>query len=52
MLIFVEREDRDGFELLTGANASERVSEERMKQLCNERQENSPIPAIIHMSES
>ena len=52
MLIFVEREDRDGFELLTGANTSERVTEERMNQLCSERPENSPIPAIIHMSES
>ena len=53
MLIFVEREDRDGFELLTGANASERVTEERMNELLSaERPPKTPIPAIIRMSDS
>ena len=53
MLVFIERRERDGFQLLTGDDTYERVTEETMNQMLSaERPENSPIPAIIHMPNS
>ena len=47
MMVFLSTPD--GYEIQTGPNSFEQITEGRMSQLCDERPQNAPIPMILQL---